>query len=91
MIQPTATAILEQLSEKGARVLNLLALCRTPEYQHVWGEGPESLRRFARLLLKQGHPTLALEVAARGRHRVTRRRPALGQVTKYRSTPLQLI
>ena len=51
---------------EGAQVLNLLALCRTPEYLHVWQEGPELLRRFARLLLKQGHPTLALEVAARG-------------------------
>src|SRR5665213_3585503 len=63
---PTAAAVLEQLSEKNAQVLNLLALCRTPEYFHVWLEGPELLRRFARLLLKQGHPTLALEVAARG-------------------------
>jgi class 3 adenylate cyclase/tetratricopeptide (TPR) repeat protein len=63
---PSAAAILEQLSEKKAQVLNLLALCRTPEYFHVWAQGPELLRRFARLLLKQGHPTLALEVAARG-------------------------
>jgi class 3 adenylate cyclase/tetratricopeptide (TPR) repeat protein len=66
MTAPTAAAILEQLSAKDAQVLNLLALCRTPEYLHVWQEGPELLRRFARLLLKQGHPTLALEVAARG-------------------------
>ena len=66
MTAPTAAAILEQLSPKDAQVLNLLALCRTPEYLHVWKEGPELLRRFARLLLKQGHPTLALEVAARG-------------------------
>ena len=63
---PTAAAILEQLADKDAQVLNLLALCRTPPYLHVWSEGPELLRRFARLLLKQGHPTLALEVAARG-------------------------
>jgi class 3 adenylate cyclase/tetratricopeptide (TPR) repeat protein len=62
----TAVAVLEQLSEKGAQVLNLLALCRTPEFYPVWSQGPELLRRFARLLLKQGHPTLALEVAARG-------------------------
>ena len=66
MITPTAAAVLEQLSENDAQVLNLLALCRTPEFAHVWTEGPELLRRFARLLLKQGHPTLALEVAARG-------------------------
>ncbi len=66
MVAPTAATVLEQLSEKGVQVLNLLALCRTPEYIHVWSEGPELLRRFARLLLKQGHPTLALEVAARG-------------------------
>jgi len=66
MSASTATAILEQLSDKNAQVLNLLALCRTPEFNHVWSEGPELLRRFARLLLKQGHPTLALEVAARG-------------------------
>src|SRR5438105_122592 len=63
---PTAAAVLEQLAAKDAPVLNLLALCRTPEYQGVWSQGPELLRRFARLLLKQGHPTLALEVAARG-------------------------
>ena len=66
MTAPTAAAILEQLSVKDAQVFNLLALCRTPDYLHVWLEGPELLRRFARLLLKQGHPTLALEVAARG-------------------------
>ncbi len=66
MTAPNAAAILEQLAGKDAQVLGLLALCRTPEYLHVWREGPELLRRFARLLLKQGHPTLALEVAARG-------------------------
>jgi class 3 adenylate cyclase len=66
MIPATARAILKQLDEKDAQVLNLLALCRTPEYLHVWFQGPELLRRFARLLLQQGHPTLALEVAARG-------------------------
>jgi class 3 adenylate cyclase len=66
MITPTARAVLELLAEKDVQVLNLLALCRTPEYHHVWSEGPELLRRFAHLLLKQGHPTLALEVAARG-------------------------
>jgi class 3 adenylate cyclase/tetratricopeptide (TPR) repeat protein len=63
---PKVIDILEQLSDKDAQVLNLLALCRTPEFTHVWSEGPELSRRFARLLLKQGHPTLALEVAARG-------------------------
>src|SRR5262245_32971369 len=63
---PTAENILEQLAQKDAQVLNLLALCRTEPYLHVWQKGPELLRRFARLLLKQGHPTLALEVAARG-------------------------
>lgn len=66
MIAPTAAAILEQLDHKDAQVLNLLVLCRTKPYLGVWEEGPKLLRRFARLLLKQGHPTLALEVAARG-------------------------
>ncbi len=65
-IAPSANAILELLDQRDAQVLNLLALCRTPPYQQVWTQGPELLRRFARLLLKQGHPTLALEVAARG-------------------------
>jgi class 3 adenylate cyclase len=66
MSDRTAAAILEQLSDKNPPVLNLLALCRTPAFNHVWSQGPELLRRFARLLLKQGHPTFALEVAARG-------------------------
>jgi class 3 adenylate cyclase/tetratricopeptide (TPR) repeat protein len=66
MTIPTAAAILDQLAAKDAQILNLLALCRTPEFQHVWAQGPELPRRFARLLLKQGHPTLALEVASRG-------------------------
>ncbi len=66
MIAPTAADILEQLAQKDAQVLNLLALCRTGPYLGVWTQGPELLRRFARLLLKQGHPTLALEVASRG-------------------------
>ena len=67
MIAPTATAILEQLDHKDAHVLNLLAQCRTKPYiDVVWAQGPELLRRFAHFLLKQGHPTLALEVAARG-------------------------
>jgi class 3 adenylate cyclase len=66
MIAPTAATILEQLSVPDAPVLNLLALCQTPEYLHVWREGPELVRRFASLLLEHGHPTLALEVAARG-------------------------
>ncbi|WP_020474994.1 TRAFs-binding domain-containing protein [Zavarzinella formosa] len=66
MIPATAEAILHELSAKDAPVLNLLALCRTPDYFRVWAEGPVLLRRFARLLLKQGHPTLALEVASRG-------------------------
>ncbi len=66
MLLPTATAVLKELEDKDAPVLNLLALCRTQPYLGVWFEGPELLRRFARLLLKQGHPTLALEVAARG-------------------------
>lgn len=66
MTAPTAAEILEQLAQKDAQVLNLLALCRTEPYLGVWLKGPELLRRFARLLLQQGHPTLALEVAARG-------------------------
>jgi class 3 adenylate cyclase/tetratricopeptide (TPR) repeat protein len=66
MSASTAATVLEQLANKNAQVLNLLALCRTPEFQGVWAQGPELSRRFARLLLKQGHPTLALEVAARG-------------------------
>ncbi len=64
--RPTAAAVLKELALPDAQVLNLLALCRTPPYLDVWTEGPELLRRFARLLLQQGHPTLALEVAARG-------------------------
>ena len=63
---PTAAAILEQLSQKGVRLLSVLALCRMPDYVPVWYESPKLFQRFARLLLKQGHPTLALEVAARG-------------------------
>src|SRR4051794_38585736 len=70
MTAPTAAAILEQLEQKDAQVLNLLALCRAEPYLGVWQEGPELLRRFARLLFKQGHPTLALEVAARGLDKV---------------------
>ncbi len=66
MTAPTAAAILEQLAQKDAPVLSLLMLCRTPEYLGVWQQGPELLRRFARLLIKQGNPALALEVAARG-------------------------
>ena len=67
MIAPTAAAILAELGHKDAQVLNLLALCRTKPYiDIVWKQGPDLLRRFAHLLLKQGHPTLALEVAARG-------------------------
>src|ERR1700722_15275943 len=65
VIVPTAAAVFEQLADKQAPVLNLLALCRTQEYLHIWFQGPELPRRFARLLLKQGHPSLALEVAAR--------------------------
>ncbi len=67
MFDVSAKAILEQLDRPGAQVLNLLALCRTPPYVDVvWSQGPELLRRFAHLLLKQGYPTVALEVAARG-------------------------
>jgi class 3 adenylate cyclase len=61
----SADAVLEQLDQKGAAILHLLTMCRTPDYQHVWTQGPKLPRRFARLLLKQGHPTLALEVASR--------------------------
>jgi hypothetical protein len=50
MIIPTAAAILEQLADKDAQVLNLLARCRTEPYLGVWLEGPELIRRFARLL-----------------------------------------
>jgi class 3 adenylate cyclase len=66
MAAPTAADVLEQLNQKDPPVLALLWQCRTKEYLHVWEEGPQLLRRFARLLLQQGHPTLALEVAARG-------------------------
>jgi class 3 adenylate cyclase/tetratricopeptide (TPR) repeat protein len=66
MSDATAAAILQQLAQKDPPVLALLWQCRTPEYLHVWKEGPELLRRFARLLIQQGHPTLALEVASRG-------------------------
>jgi class 3 adenylate cyclase len=66
MAAPTADSILEQLAAKDAQVLNLLALCRTTPYEAVWTQGPQLHHRFARLLIKQGHPTLALEVAARG-------------------------
>src|SRR5262249_41756857 len=30
----------------------------------IWSQGPQLPRRFARLLLEQGHPALALEVAS---------------------------
>ena len=43
----TAAAVLDQLAAKDAPLLNLLALCRTPEYQGVWAQGPQLLRRFA--------------------------------------------
>ncbi len=66
MIAPTAAAVLEHLAHKDAQVLNLLALCRTPSFDGVWSQGPALHHRFARLLLRQGHPTLALQVAARG-------------------------
>ena len=49
-------AVLERLADKHVPVLTLLALCRTPQYRDVWPQGPELPRRFARLLLKQGHP-----------------------------------
>ncbi len=61
-----ADAVLERLAAKDAPVLSLLALCRTPPFRDVWSQGPDLSRRFARLLLKQGHPAIALEVAARG-------------------------
>src|SRR5437016_3529063 len=63
---PTAASVLEQLAQKDAHVLNLLALCRKKEHEDIWTQDPELFRRFAFLLLKQGHPTLALEVASRG-------------------------
>jgi class 3 adenylate cyclase len=66
---PTADDVLEQLAQKNPPVLSLLALCRSDDYLVVWKPGPrllELLHRFARLLLHQGHPTLALEVASRG-------------------------
>ena len=66
MIELTAASVLEQLTQKGAPVLNLLAQCRAKEDEKIWSHGPELCQRFADLLLKQNHPTLALEVAARG-------------------------
>ena len=66
MAVPSAAAILDELNQKDPPVLALLWQCRTTEYLHVWEEGPLLPRRFARLLLQQGHPTLALEVASRG-------------------------
>ncbi len=60
-----AADFLERLADKNAPVLNLLAESRVEENRAAWKEGPQLSRRFARLLLKQGHPTLALEVAAR--------------------------
>jgi class 3 adenylate cyclase/tetratricopeptide (TPR) repeat protein len=65
----TAKAILEELARKGAQALNVLDRCRTLDYLPAWTEGPQLGRRFAQLLLKQGHPTLALEVAARSLER----------------------
>jgi class 3 adenylate cyclase len=69
MFALSAAAVLEQLKQKNPPVLSLLAQCRAEENLGVWDQGPklrELLRRFARQLLHQGHPTLALEVAARG-------------------------
>ena len=68
MTIPTVEAILAELNKKDAPVLNLLAECRKPEYESVWTQpqGLQLLRKFAHLLLKRGHPTLALEVASQG-------------------------
>jgi class 3 adenylate cyclase len=77
MTAQIADAILQQLAQKDAPVLGLLARYRTPEYHDVWLQGPELLRAFAHLLLKQGHPTLALEVAARGLDRAFHNDPDL--------------
>lgn len=65
----TSKLVLEELEPKGAPVPSILARCRMPENLSVWTDGPELGRRFAQLLIKQGHPTLALEVAARSLER----------------------
>ena len=62
----SAAAVLKKLDDPDAPVLHLLAECRAPDNEAVWRAGPHLHRRFARLLLRQGHPTLALETAARG-------------------------
>ena len=66
MTAPTSASVLKQLAEKDAPVLNLLAECRKKENEDIWMKDPELFRKFASILLKQGHPTLALEAAARG-------------------------
>jgi class 3 adenylate cyclase/tetratricopeptide (TPR) repeat protein len=62
----TAAAILELLDKKETPLVPLLQTCRHPDYESVWKEGPKVHRRFARLLIKKGHPMLALEVASVG-------------------------
>jgi class 3 adenylate cyclase/tetratricopeptide (TPR) repeat protein len=62
----TAAWVLKQLAHKDAPLLHLLSRCREQGNEHVWEQGPALHRLFARLLRKQGHPSLALEVAARG-------------------------
>ena len=63
---PTATAILEAIQKQEYPVLTLLNICRQTEYDSVWKQGPEVHRAFAKLLIDQGYPTLALQVANLG-------------------------
>jgi len=57
--------VLKQLDAADAPILRLLAECRKEENLPVWKVGPELARKFARLLNRQGHPTIAHEVASR--------------------------
>jgi hypothetical protein len=69
MLAPNAAAVLEELHKPNPPVLSLLAQCRADDYLVVWERGPylrDLLYHFTRLLLHQGHFTLALEVASRG-------------------------
>jgi class 3 adenylate cyclase/tetratricopeptide (TPR) repeat protein len=59
----TSAAILELLEKKDTPLVQLLHTCRHPDYEAVWKDGPQVHQKFARLLIKQGHPMLALEVA----------------------------
>lgn len=66
MEQLTASEVLRRLGSAEVSLLELLEQCRHESNHAIWGQGAELCRLFAQRLLKQGHPSLALEVARRG-------------------------